>query len=320
MKTKEDLFNYIRNHTQWRIKDKALDVPMPLYIKSSYELYNTSIDGFDILFAKVKEGSFDVRMHYNAVKKLETQYLCHVVLVFEKLKPTVQKSLMSKQVPFIVMNSQIFMPFAFTQVQTPSILPAKQYQKLSPNADLILIGNLDGQIKDGMMIKEVAHLIQTELRATSIALDTLESLGYLHIEKEGVSKRVYFISRAKVYEKLEKEALSPLKYVVYSKVPPPLEMLFSGYSALAQYSSLMDDSLNTVAVAPLPKNSTQLDEIACDRNDAEYMIEVWDRNPAIFSKNKAINPLYLLRYFRHTRDERTQEALKSIEARYKGNS
>ena len=122
-----------------------------------------------------------------------------------------------------------------------------------------------------------------------------------------------------MYEKLEQEALSPLKYVVYSKVPPPLEIFFSGYSALAHYSSLMDDSLKTVAVAPLPKKSTQLDKIVCDRDDAQYMIEVWDRNPAIFSKNKAIHPLYLLRYFRHNEDERTQEALKSIEARYKGN-
>ncbi|ARU48159.1 hypothetical protein [Sulfurospirillum diekertiae] len=319
MKTKEQLFNYIRNHTQWHIEDKELHIAIPLYIKSAYELYNTSIDGFGVLFAKVKENSFDVRMHYNAVKKLETLCPCRVVLVFEKLKPTVQKSLMSKQVPFIVVDSQIFMPFAFTQVQTPSVSPAKQYQKLSPNADLILIGYLDEQIQNGMMIKEVACLIQTELRATSIGLDILASLGYLHIEKEGVSKKVYFISRAEVYEKLEKEAVSPLKYVVYSKVLPHLEIFFSGYSALAHYSSLMDDSLKTIAVAPLPNKSTQLDEIACDRDDAQYMIEVWDRNPAIFSKNQAIHPLYLLRYFRHNEDERTQEALKNIKAIYKGN-
>lgn len=225
---------------------------------------------------------------------------------------------MLRQVPFIVVDSQISMPFAFTQLLSSSVSLARQCQKLSPKADLILIGYLDEQIQNGMMIKEVACLIQTELRATSIGLNILESLGYLHIEKEGVSKKVYFISRAEVYEKLEKEALTPLKYVVYSKMLPHLDICFSGYSALAQYSSLMDDSLKTIAVAPLPNKNTQLDEIACVRDDAQYMIEVWDRNPAIFSKNQAIHPLYLLRYFRHNEDERTQEALKSIKAIYKG--
>ena len=318
MKTKEQLFNYIKTHTQWCIQDKELNIAMPLYIKSAYELYNTSVDGFGVLFAKVKESSFDVRMHYNAAKKLEALFSCRVVLVFEKLKPTVQKSLMSKQVPFVVVDSQIFMPFAFTQVQTPSILPAKQYQKLSPNADLILIGYLDEQIHDGMMIKEVARLIQTELRATSIALDVLESLNYLHIEKEGVSKKVYFISRNDMYEKLEKEALSPLKYLLYTKALPSLETFFSGYSALAHYSSLMDGSMKTLAIAFSSKLPKLLEEIVCDKEDAIYAIEVWDRNPAIFSKEQTVHPLYLLRYFKHTEDERTQEALKTIEARYKG--
>ena len=76
--------------------------------------------------------------------------------------------------------------------------------------------------------------------------------------------------------------------------------------------------MKTLAIAFSSKLPKLLEEIVCDKEDAIYAIEVWDRNPAIFSKEQTVHPLYLLRYFKHTEDERTQEALKTIEARYKG--
>ena len=56
-----------------------------------------------------------------------------------------------------------------------------------------------------------------------------------------------------------------------------------------------------------------IQELECDKDTANYKIEVWDRDPSLFSYINAVNPLYLLRLFRNIEDERTEYALEEIE-------
>ena len=71
MNTKKDLFNFIETITNWVVNEKELHIKMPLYIKAAYELWNTEIAAFGVLFLKIKDSQVDMRIHQNAVKKIE---------------------------------------------------------------------------------------------------------------------------------------------------------------------------------------------------------------------------------------------------------
>ncbi len=326
MNTKQQLFNYIEASTGWHIQEKIFNISLPLYIKSGYELYNCSVAGFGVVFAKVKSQTSDMRIHYNAMKKIEDLVPCHVVLVFEKLGSNSINRLIEKHIPFVIEQNQIYMPFALMQIKTSNDTSyLKKYQKLTPLADIILIGYLNNQIRNDMMIKDIAMVINKELRAISIALSVLESLEYLHIHKDGASKRVYFIQQEQAYEQLKNKALSPVKYVVYTmKELPEEKTVLSGYSALSKRSNLMDSSIKTLAVIESKKTKSLLENIKCEKEDAKYKIEVWDRDPSIFSRDGVINELYILRLLKNEDDERTIYALRDIEENMiknlKGNS
>jgi len=316
MKLRKELFQYIESNTNWTIEKKQLDISLPLYIKSGYELWNSSIAGFGVLFARVKDNNAGMTIHYNAIKKIEELCPCHVVLVFDYLDSRSINRLINKHIPFVIKDKQIYMPFALMQMQTnkSSTTALKKIQDLTPDADTILVGYLDNKFHNEIMIKDIASIIDREARATSIALALLESLEYLRIEKHGRSKIVYFIPKEEIYERLKNDGKSPIKYLFYTNTKFFNEYaITSGYSALEKFSTLMNNSLPTIAISSKKLALVASNNIACEKEDAEYQVEVWNRNPLIFSIDCSVNPLYILRILKGEHDERTQYALDDLE-------
>lgn len=314
MKIKKDLFNYIKSITNWNINEKVLNVNLPIYIKSAYELWNTQISGVNVLFLKIKDPKIDMRIHQNAVKKIEELCSCNTVLVFEKLDNRNSNSLIKKHISFIVQNKQIYMPFALTQIKTEDKkINLRKFNQLSVDADMILIAYLDNIITNSIMIKDIASVINKDSRMISKALDVLLSMNLISIEKVGRSKHIYFESKKEIYDYLKKHIQVPSKYSFYASDYYSKNTIYSGYTALSIYSSLIDESIKTIAIDNKEVKSLDIEKIECEKESAKYKIEVWDRNPSLFSKNKVINPLYLIRLFANTDDERTEYALDEIE-------
>ncbi len=317
MNTKKDLFNFIETSTNWVVNEKEIHIKMPLYIKAAYELWNTEIAGFGVLFLKIKDSQVDMRIHQNAVKKIEELYPCRAVLVFEKLDGRNVNSLIKKHIPFIIENKQIYMPFALVQMQTQHIkINQKIYNELTADADIILIGYLDNKISNAMMIKEISEITNRDIRSVSNALDILESFNFVNIEKIGRSKQVYFIPKLEAYERLKENSKSPVKYTFYTHDILDNKSVFSGYSALSKYTSLIDESVKTIAISQKTLKNMNIQELEYDKDIANYRIEVWDREPSLFSYNNAINSLYLLRILKNINDERTNYALEEIEKKF----
>ncbi|MFV0482072.1 MAG: hypothetical protein ACK5LP_08815 [Campylobacteraceae bacterium] len=312
MKTKKDLFNYIQKSTNWQIVPKKISTNVPLYIKAGYELWGAAIENMNIVFASVKDESVDIRIHQNAITRLSDITSCYAILVFEKLNARSADSLMKKHISFVVKDKQIYMPFALLQIQTHNLRKIPTREALSPDADTILIGYLNNKINNNMMIKEIAQVTCREIRASSQALRHLEALRYVQIEVRAQSKYVYFISELKAYERLKIEGKSPVKYTFFTKYFIK-EAIYSGYTALSNYSTLIDKSIKTVAISHKMIKLLELNTLQCEEDEAMYKIEVWDRDPSIFAINSTINPLYVLRFFQNDEDESVQEALNKIE-------
>ena len=315
MKAKKEIFEYIQNSTNWKIVANNITVNVPLYLKSGYVLWGAKIQNICVVFAKVKDETIDIRVHQNAIKRLGELTSCHTVLVFDKLDSRSIESLIKKHIPFVIKDKQIYMPFALLQIQTQNKknTPLRE-MSLTIDADVILVGYLNNQINSGMMIKEIAEVISRELRATSQALKVLEALGYIQIEAQGRSRYIYFISPIEVYGRLKEEENTPIKYSFFAKGHIG-EKLYSGYTALSHYSRLMEEKIKTVAISNKQLRAEKLETLECDEDEAEYKIEVWDREPSVFAQNDLINPLYLVRFFKNNEDERVQEAVEQLEIR-----
>lgn len=315
MKTKKEIFEYIQNSTNWKIIANNITVNVPLYLKAGYELWSAKIQDVCVVFASVKDETIDIRVHQNAIKRLDELTSCHTVLVFDKLDSRIIESLIKKHIPFVIKDKQIYMPFALMQIQTKNKkkTPLREVA-LTSDADMILIGYLDNEIHSGMMIKEIAQAIGRELRAASQALNVLEALGYVQIEVKGRSRYIHFISPMEVYERLKEEAKSPVKYSFFTKGLIG-EKVYSGFTALSHYSTLIEQKLKTVAISHKQITSEQVEVLECDEDEAEYKIEVWDREPSVFAQKDIVNPLYVLRFFKYDEDERVQEAIEQLETK-----
>ncbi|HUH41992.1 MAG TPA: hypothetical protein VLZ29_02640 [Sulfurimonas sp.] len=315
MKTKKEIFEYIKNSTNWKIVPNNITVNVPLYLKAGYELWGAKIEDISVIFASVKDETIDIRVHQNAIKRLNELTSCHTVLVFEKLDSRSVDSLIKKHVPFVIQDKQIYMPFALLQIQTQNKKNALLREvSLTSDADMILIGYLDSQIHSGMMIKEIAQAINREARATSSALKVLEALRYVQIEANGRSRYIHFISPMEVYELTKKEAKSPVKYTFFAKAFIE-EKVYSGFTALSHYSTLIEEKRKTVAISHKQLTLEQVEALECDKDEAAYSIEVWDREPSVFAQKDIVNPLYVLRFFKNDEDERVQEAIEQLETK-----
>ena len=315
MKTKKEIFEYIQKSTNWKIVPNNITVNVPLYLKAGYELWGAKIQDICVVFASVKDETIDIRVHQNAIKRLGELISCHTVLVFDKLDSRSIESLTKKHIPFVIKDKQIYMPFALLQIQTQNKKNTLLREvSLTIDADVILVGYLDNQIKSGMMIEEIAEVIDRELRATSQALKVLEALRYVQIEVNGRSRYIHFISPMEVYERLKEEVKLPVKYSFFAKGYIG-EKLYSGFTALSHYSTLIEQKIKTVAISHKQLTSKKLEALECDEDEAQYKIEVWDREPSIFAHNDTINPLYVIRFFKNDEDERVQEAIEQIETK-----
>lgn len=320
MKTKKELINYIQESTSWSIKEKTFNFKLPLYITSSYEFWNTEIEEINILFLKIKEHNVDMRIHQNAREKIEQLCQCNTVLVFDNLDFKNINSLIKKNIPFIVSNKQIFLPFILLQIETKKTKKIlKTYQNLSLDADTILVGYLDGKINSGMIISEIAQLIKKDLRATSKALDILEGLKYINIEKVGRNKKIFFESQEDIFNKLNMEHISSIEYIFYTNELFTENYTYSGYTALSNYSNLVDNTIETIAIFNKYLNLKDISLFECEQDSAKYKVEVWIKDPSIFSHNKNINMIYLLRHIKNVDDERTKYALEDIDKKIRDN-
>ena len=315
MKAKKKLFNYIETITTWSIDEHDMKLTLPLHIKLRYELYNATLAQQKVLFAKGEES--DIRNYYKIVSTLETLSDLPVILVFDHLKSQDRERLIKKHIAFVVVEQYIYMPFALMQIDTKKTTQTlKKVKELSPLADALLFGYLVEKIKSNLMISEVSTLVNQGIREVSNALTLLEQHGFLRVEKRGRKKIVSFEYSEEILNYFITKQRSPIKATFFTNSLIKDELIYSSFSALALHSTLVDNGIKTIAISA--KNKKLLDSLEeCFEEDATYKVEIWDRDPSLFSTKNSINPLYLLRLFKENEDERIAYAVDEIREKIK---
>jgi len=311
MSLKKEILNYIEKTTSWQITEDDLTVTLPFHIKRRYELWSATIAGKKVLFAHGNE--VDIRRYYKTVFFIEESADVNVILVFDKLNLSDRERFIKKHISFVVKDKYIYMPFALMQIESEERASFPQKIKpLSPLADTLLLGYLVKEIASNLMISEIATLLSQTIRDVSNALVLLEQHGFVRIDKQGRKKMVYFKNEEEAFDYFVVQQHLPIKSTFFTDSNiEENKIIYSSFSALSKQSTLVDNSLRTVAIHI--KDKLFLKSLReCFEEDAKYKVEVWDRDPLVFSINNRVNSLYLLRFFNYNDDERIDHALADI--------
>ena len=138
-------------------------------------------------------------------------------------------------------------------------------------------------------------------------------MGLLQAKKIGVQKILSSENSPKeLFYKAEKALLSPVKRTVYipdEKVK--IELLESGYSALAEYSMLNAPSVRCYASEKISQWNDFMTKDLQDSN-SQVAIEMWRYDPRKLSREKMVDELSLALSLREDADERVEEAVEEM--------
>ena len=237
---------------------------------------------------------------------------CPVVLVLEQITARQREYLLREKVAFIVDGKQIYLPFMAVYLQERCDAEKSDREEILPSAQMLLLYFIYEGAKE-LSTSQAAKDLELTPTSISRASKQLEEMGLLQAKKIGVQKILSSENSPKeLFYKAEKALLSPVKRTVYipdEKVK--IELLESGYSALAEYSMLNAPSVRCYASEKISQWNDFMTKDLQDSN-SQVAIEMWRYDPRKLSREKMVDELSLALSLREDADERVEEAVEEM--------
>ena len=250
-----------------------------------------------------------LKKHLERVKKSAD---CPVVLVLEQITARQREYLLREKVAFIVDGKQIYLPFMAVYLQERCDAEKSDREEILPSAQMLLLYFIYEGAKE-LSTSQAAKDLELTPTSISRASKQLEEMGLLQAKKIGVQKILSSENSPKeLFYKAEKALLSPVKRTVYipdEKVK--IELLESGYSALAEYSMLNAPSVRCYASEKISQWNDFMTKDLQDSN-SQVAIEMWRYDPRKLSREKMVDELSLALSLREDADERVEEAVEEM--------
>jgi len=230
------------------LKEKKMDIPIYLM---KYDFISISILDKEVLFVAPKE-KLNLKSYNVQKNKIEKIFNCPVVLVVKGLRAYQRKILIEKQIMFVEEEGkQLFMPmFGVALMENSNEGQKKEITLFTPQTQLIALFFIYEQ-KPNIMVKDIMEKTQLNKMAISRGISVLIDMNVLTYEMIGNIK--YYsrkISEAEFLEKIQPFMISPIyKQFTIKKINLPKQAIKAGYTALAEYSMIMDDELGTYAIS-----------------------------------------------------------------------
>ncbi len=320
---KKNLLKYITKTTNWNIKKiKAYDkesITLPIHIFYKFELVQYSFEELEVLCLFPKDRHYDIKQLTKYIELITKVIDIPIVFIFQDLEFHFIQSMINKKINFIILDKYIFLPFVLIQIKTKDMkIPIQTIPiKLDNISKVILIGYLSDKIDSAVSGVEIAKQLDKQPIVISKALHQLEQLGYLHFQKLGRQKLVYFKEKEEVWDSFKKEFTTPIKEVLYAVNSIDEDLcVTSGITALSKYSALNEGNSKTIAIYKRDLKAIK-NELTFVQKEEEILsdklkIEVWDIDPKLLAIDGMVNPLYLYINFLHQEDERVQIALDEM--------
>ena len=294
---------------------------LPLFLRERYSVYCARFLGQNWGLAVEAEGSdpgtpAEYRRHWQQLVQAMGESRIAMVLPF--ISATVRNRMVDMGVPFIVPDTQIFLPECATLLAENFETRPFGYDKpLSPPAQVLVLLQLQEGGLEELSAKLLAVRIGYSRASLSNATSELEQNNLCETCRDGKEQRIAFTETGEALWKIALPLLrSPIaktQFVTWAKPLPDAKL--AGISALAQRSRLAEDPVPVYALQSksIRKELEQRDlTLAADRYEADVQLEAWRYNPAILSDGPSVDELSLFLSLRNNPDERVQAALAEM--------
>lgn len=220
---------------------------LPPYFASNYHLEIASIANSRFLLATPK-AELGLGLLRKEEKQLEKMTGFVVTLVLDKLNFYSRDRLIEENIPFIVPNKQVYLPFLGLALLGKGDRYLKPCAKISFLTQKLLLTALYMKWRQVTVSKASLLLGVTKISITR-AYDEIESLGLTYVTK--ASRTRLFSSpssKRKMWEEIHPFLRSPLLQELPLASALHLDAPYGGLSALAAYSLLNDNPYPTYAL------------------------------------------------------------------------
>ena len=290
---------------------------LPLYLSSTYQFCGISIYNRVYAFALPKS-TLNLKSYKVQKNKTEAMLSVPVVLCVDKLMFQQRENLINSGLEFVEPGKQIYMPsLAVILNDKRNVNNTKPIEKFTPQTQLCALFFYYKNEKE-YTSKEISETTGLNDMAVSRGISALTELELLSIRK--VARTNYYKikeSKNKFLDIIKDYLISPVLKQVYAS----LETIFnvgikSGYTALSQLTSIVDDPIQTYAVSrttykSIENNCRESIEMF-SLNDKIVKIEVWKYDPIIFMSDDCVDRLSLYLSFESDHDERTEESIEEL--------
>lgn len=298
----------------------GLDLGFKLNIgmKNSYEFYRACFAGSEeelgVVAVKVQMAVDRIWRQY---RRLESESLSPLLLVFKDLKARERDRLVRRKVPFMVLGKFLYAPMLGVVGEIPvfeeSWNRAVANAQLSPWAETVLVKRIlddSVEMKSGI---ELAKLLGVAPMTMSRALRELENSDLCFLEKVGNSKKVRFESRAVLWARAQKSLSSPV--IARANLTEfPINLPLAGDSALEHYTMLVGLPPTTYAISKREFSALKkAEKVFLPKLGEETLrVELWRRDPKVLAIGGYVDPISLYLSVRNSPDERVQIESKKM--------
>lgn len=285
---------------------------LPNFIATRYRLQLVSMNEQKIIFLYPKTELEQIEVLKKHIARIQKNENLPVVLVLKELSFRQREYLIREKIPFVADGKQIYLPFMAVYLQERCSAEKIPREEILPSAQMLLLHFVYGGAQE-LSTSQAAKDLELTPTSISRASRQLEEMGLLHIRKVGVQRIMQSEDSPRtLFQKAGDKLLNPIKRTVYiPKKYVGIDLLESGYSALAEYSMLNEPNVRCYAAERISQwkdfttNSLQNSKV-------QVAVEMWRYNPRKLSTRNTVDELSLALTLRKDADERVEEAVEEM--------
>lgn len=308
---------YIKTALGCNVKEENYELPvkMPQYLLNDYSYKKYVIENQECLFVEPIEFSFvTYKKQYQKIKQITH---IQVVLCLKNITPYQRKSLIEEHIPFIVENSQIYLPF-LAMCLTEKYNEITEIEKFTPITQLVFLYLVYNKVK--LSATELAQKLNCTVMSVTRAYKALVDCKLFHSENDGVKKYVVSNSdRGELLKNAEPFLINPIEKIVYIKKDVELnEYLEAGLYALSK-KTMLNATESDLCYAVYQKHKFNITNVvpkALSFVENAVKIEKWSYNPSILADHNTVDDISLILTLNDDKDERIQIELEKLRSKY----
>ena len=295
---------------------------LPLYLRNKREYFVLSMGNMQSVLMKNNSDNFNVSGFEKEMKEIEKYAEMSVILWLDAISTYQRNALIKNKIPFIVPNSQVYVPELGMSLKEFCAGKRKKVEKISAATQFLLLFFIYQKKHEEKSQSEIAEYLNMSAMNVSRAVQELKELGLVESRKEGTSKVIKSVATGKELYQLSCGYLqSPVQKKIYVNLKYfDMDLPFAGETALAKKSMLNYPKFTVYAMdkkllKDIPQEAIVEPKLMTNSDYVE--IELWKYNPLVYKSNEMVDIVSLVQSLKDVEDERVEMQIEEIMEEYK---